>query len=128
MREQTSTITTTNRDGETVRRSRLLPDEVTRLPSLPDFSNFKCTDVFRLINFGLQFITRNGQTTYRCPIPPTSDVNELEYISALHQCTSMAELRQCCSISSDEIANFLKSRHGLSVSPEVVRTFILKGP
>mmetsp|Transcript_26472 Transcript_26472/g.39307 ORF Transcript_26472/g.39307 Transcript_26472/m.39307 type:complete len:1089 (-) Transcript_26472:205-3471(-) len=126
MREQTSTITTTNRDGETVRRSRLLPDEVTRLPSLPDFSNFKCTDVFRLINFGLQFITRNGQTTYRCPIPPTSDVNELEYISALHQCTSMAELRQCCSISSDEIANFLKSRHGLSVSPEVVRTFILK--
>uniref|UniRef100_A0A7S4VN57 Uncharacterized protein n=1 Tax=Ditylum brightwellii TaxID=49249 RepID=A0A7S4VN57_9STRA len=126
MREQTSTITTTNRDGETVRRSRLLPDEVTRLPSLPDFSNFKCTDVFRLINFGLQFITRNGQTTYRCPIPPTSDVNELEYISALHQCTSMAELRQCCSISSDEIAHFLKSRHGLSVSPEVVRTFILK--
>ena len=107
-------------------RTHLLPDEVGRLPALPDFSNFKCSDIWILIRFGLEFITRNGQTTYKAPIPPTSDVNELEYISALHQCSSMAEIRQDCSISADEIATFLKSRHGLCVDPEIVRKIILQ--
>ena len=50
----------------------------------------------------------------------------MEYISALHQCGSMAEIRQDCSIRSNEIATFLKSRHGLCVAPEVVRKFILQ--
>lgn len=105
----------------------IFPDEVDRLPSLPDFSKgIKCSHLPALIRFGLEFITRNGQTTYKAPIPPTSDINELEYISALHQCSSMAELRQDCSIHSDEIATFLKSRHGLCVAPEVVRKFILQ--
>ena len=102
-------------------------DETNRLPPLPDFSKgFQCGHISSLIRFGLEFITRNGQTTYKAPIPPTSDINELEYISALHQCGSMAEIRQDCSIRSNEIATFLKSRHGLCVAPEVVRKFILQ--
>jgi hypothetical protein len=106
---------------------RTFPDEVDRLPSLPDFSKgIKCGHLPALVRFGLEFITRNGQTTYRAPVPPTSDVNELEYISALHQCSSMAELRQDCSIHSDEIATFLKSRHGLCIAPDVVRRIILQ--
>lgn len=110
-----------------VHRSLLLPDEVGRLPALPDFSKFKLSDIPGLIQFGLEFITRNGQTTYKTPIPPPSDVNELEYVSALHQCSSMAELRQDCSIHAEEIGHFLKSRHGLCVTPEVVRKCILQG-
>jgi len=110
-----------------VRRSTHLTDEIGRLPTLPDFtSGFKCSYIASLIRFGLEFITRNGQTTYKTPIPPPSDVNELEYISALHQCSSMSCLRLDCSIHADEVALYLKSRHGLCVSPEVVRRFILQ--
>ena len=113
--------------GSSLSAPTYFSDEANRLPPLPDFSKgFQCGHISSLIRFGLEFITRNGQTTYKAPIPPTSDINELEYISALHQCGSMAEIRQDCSIRSNEIATFLKSRHGLCVAPEVVRKFILQ--
>ena len=80
-----------------------------------------------LVYSGITFITRNGQLMHRSPISSPSDVAELEYVSALHQCSSMQALRSDGSINAKEIANFLSSRHGIAISAAKVRGVILRG-
>lgn len=76
---------------------------------------------------GVDFLTRNGQICHATPVPPHSDVAELEYISSLHQCSNMRAIRQDGSVSAQEISAFLMSRHGLVVSAETARNVVLSG-
>jgi hypothetical protein len=76
---------------------------------------------------GIGFMTHNGQLCHATPVPPYSDVAELEYISSLHQCSNMQALKEDGSVSAEEIAAFLKSRHGLDLTAETVRNVVLGG-
>jgi len=53
------------------------------------------------------------------PCGAAADINELEYISALHQ-TGKDELREDGSIQACDIVAFLMSRHGIEVTEEEV--------
>mmetsp|Transcript_3787 Transcript_3787/g.6451 ORF Transcript_3787/g.6451 Transcript_3787/m.6451 type:complete len:895 (-) Transcript_3787:79-2763(-) len=55
----------------------------------------------------------------RRPCGAAADINELEYISALHQ-TGKDELREDGSIQACDIVAFLMSRHGIEVTEEEV--------
>ena len=58
------------------------------------------------------------------PCGAVADVNELEYISALHQ-TGKNELREDGSIQSCDIVAFLMSRHGIKVTGEEIEEKII---
>jgi len=60
----------------------------------------------------------------RRPCGAVADVNELEYISALHQ-TGKDELREDGSIQACDIVAFLMSRHGIKVAEEEVEEKII---
>jgi hypothetical protein len=81
----------------------------------------------KLAASGIRFMTHNGQLCHATPVPPYSDVAELEYISSLHQCSNMQALNEDGSVSAEEIAAFLKSRHGLDLTVETVRNVVLGG-
>mmetsp|Transcript_13239 Transcript_13239/g.19834 ORF Transcript_13239/g.19834 Transcript_13239/m.19834 type:complete len:119 (+) Transcript_13239:61-417(+) len=55
----------------------------------------------------------------RRPCGAAADINELEYISALHQ-TGKDELREDGSIQACDIVAFLMSRHGIEITEEEV--------
>lgn len=76
---------------------------------------------------GIGFMTRNGQLKHATPVPPYSDVAELEYISSLHQCDDMQALKQDGSVSANEVSVFLNSRHGLVVEADTIRDVVLAG-
>jgi hypothetical protein len=54
---------------------------------------------------------------------PRADVNELEYISALHQ-TGAKFTRKSGTISALDVLRYLKSRHGLDISPSEARDIV----
>ena len=56
-------------------------------------------------------------TKFRRHLGAAADVKELEYISALHQ-TCMPHVRENGTVSSEDVAIFLKSRVGLNVPEE----------
>ena len=66
-----------------------------------------------------------GNLEFQRPIGPHADVEELLYISALHQ--SSQEINKDASISSDDIKHYLVSRHGIRASADVVNHVILSG-
>ncbi|KAL3897545.1 MAG: hypothetical protein SGARI_006892, partial [Bacillariaceae sp.] len=67
----------------------------------------------------------NMTTSFERVTGPRSDLNELEYISALHQ-TGAAFTRKSGTVSALDVIRFLKSRYGLEISPQESRD-ILQG-
>jgi hypothetical protein len=58
------------------------------------------------------------------PVGAQADVNELEYISALHQ-TDPSGVRENGSIKDEDIVHYLMSRYGIAVTQEEVRETII---
>ena len=56
--------------------------------------------------------SRFAMTSFNRPVGAQADLNELEYISALHQ-TCQPRLRSNGTVSALDIARFLKSRYGI---------------
>lgn len=100
--------------------------DVERGARVPSLTGNPLRDVPSILAFVGRFITRNGNLIHKTPVPPPSDVAELEYVSALHQCSSMSGLRMDCSIRAEEISVYLRSRHGLCVEPALVRSAVLR--
>ena len=63
--------------------------DVDRGAAAPPRTGRPIQDLIALVRFSVNFIVRNGQLCHKTPIPPPSDVAELEYVSALHQCSNM---------------------------------------
>ena len=64
---------------------------------------------------------------FELPVGPKADVEELLYVSALHQSNPYQNPRQDASIVSTDIARYLISRHGIEVTDEIVQDVILAG-
>lgn len=63
---------------------------------------------------------------FECPVGAAADLNELEYISALHQ-TCPKKLREDGSIDAADIRVFLRSRFGILVDEEEVKNVVISG-
>lgn len=66
-----------------------------------------------------------GQLVFNYPIGSKADLEELLYISAIHQ--SSPQIRKDATIISDDIKHYLISRHGIVVTDETVENVILHG-
>jgi hypothetical protein len=61
---------------------------------------------------------------FESPVGAQADVNELEYISALHQ-TDPSGVRENGSIKDEDVVHYLMSRYGIDVTQEEVRESII---
>jgi len=69
------------------------------------------------------FLSALLTSDFNIPVGATADLKELEYISALHQSGDV--FRRNGSISSDDIVQYLISRHGIRFSPQYVKDSII---
>ena len=64
-------------------------------------------------------------TSFACPVGPKSDLNELEYVCALHQ-TFLRRLRTNAKVSVRDIEFYPRSRYGLDVERDRIHKVIHK--
>jgi len=65
-------------------------------------------------------------STFELLVGAAGDVQELEYISALHQ-TDVEQVRRDASLQAEDIQLFLSSRYGIHVDQQEVRRTVLSG-